>query len=212
MPTGLAIRDAREQLFDAAERVLLRDGPSALTSRAVTTEAGCAKGVLHRHFVDLDAFLAELVLDRIARIEGQAAALRESAGTGTVADNLTGALMTVFGSVAVAIVALIISRDDLRARLRKATPAGVPVLAEATAMIASYLTIERRLGRIAADADVDTLAPMLIGTGHLLFAGREGTPPEAEAVRKVVTTVLASVAREPSPTQTGAVATGASRG
>ncbi|MFZ0170203.1 MAG: TetR/AcrR family transcriptional regulator [Acidimicrobiales bacterium] len=212
MPTGVAIRDAREQLFDAAERVLLRDGPSALTSRAVTTEAGCAKGVLHRHFVDLDAFLAELVLDRIARIEGQAAALRESAGTGTVADNLTGALMTVFGSVAVAIVALIISRDDLRARLRKATPAGVPVLAEATAMIASYLTIERRLGRIAADADVDTLAPMLIGTGHLLFAGREGTPPEAEAVRKVVTTVLASVAREPSPTQTGAVATGASRG
>jgi AcrR family transcriptional regulator len=212
VPTGVAIRDAREQLFDAAERVLLRDGPSALTSRAVTTEAGCAKGVLHRHFVDLDAFLAELVLDRIARIEGQAAALRESAGTGTVADNLTGALMTVFGSVAVAIVALIISRDDLRARLRKATPAGVPVLAEATAMIASYLTIERRLGRIAADADVDTLAPMLIGTGHLLFAGREGTPPEAEAVRKVVTTVLASVAREPSPTQTGAVATGASRG
>jgi AcrR family transcriptional regulator len=212
VPTGVAIRDAREQLFDAAERVLLRDGPSALTSRAVTTEAGCAKGVLHRHFVDLDAFLAELVLDRIARIEGQAAALRESAGTGTVADNLTGALMTVFGSVAVAIVVLITSRDDLRARLRKATPAGVPVLAEATAMIASYLTIERRLGRIAADADVDTLAPMLIGTGHLLFAGREGTPPEAEAVRKVVTTVLASVAREPSPTQTGAVATGASRG
>ena len=62
MPTGVAIRDVREQLFDAAERVLLRDGPSALTSRAVTTEAGCAKGVLHRHFADFDAFLAELVL------------------------------------------------------------------------------------------------------------------------------------------------------
>ena len=69
MPTGVAIRDAREQLFDAAERVLLRAGPSALTSRAVTTEAGFAKGVLHRHFADFDAFLAELVLDRIARID-----------------------------------------------------------------------------------------------------------------------------------------------
>lgn len=44
MPTGVAIRDVREQLFAAAERVLLRDGPSALTSRAVTSEAGCAKG------------------------------------------------------------------------------------------------------------------------------------------------------------------------
>src|SRR2546430_12390207 len=92
VPTGVHIRDARQQLFDAAERVLLRAGPSALTSRAVTTEAGCAKGVLHRHFADFDAFLAELVLDRVARMDPQAAALREAAGTGTVAGNLTAAL------------------------------------------------------------------------------------------------------------------------
>ena len=193
MPTGVAMRDAREQLFDAAERVLLRDGPNALTSRAVTTEAGCAKGVLHRHFADFDAFLAELVLDRIGRIGNQAAALRESAGTSTVADNLTGALTDLFGSVAVAIVGLITFRDDLRVRLRQATPTGVPVLTEATAMIASYLTIEREMGRIAADADVDTLALTLIGAGHLLFAGREGTPPATGAVDRVVTTVIADV-------------------
>jgi AcrR family transcriptional regulator len=191
----VAIRDPREQLFDAAERVLLRDGPNELTSRAVTTEAGCAKGVLHRHFADFDAFLAELVLDRIARIDGQAAALRDSAGTGTVADNLTGVLTDLFGSVAAAIVALIIFRDDLRARLRQVTPTGVPLLTEAAAMIASYLAAERELGRIAADADVDTLAPTLLGASHLLFADRKGTPPDADAVRKVVTTVIAGVVR-----------------
>jgi len=195
VPTGVAIRDVREQLFGAAERVLLRDGPNALTSRAVTTEAGCAKGVLHRHFADFDAFLAELVLDRIARIGGQAAALRESAGTGTVAGNLSGALTELFGPVAVAIVALITFRDDLRARLRQERPAGVPLLTEATAMIASYLTAERELGRIAADADVGTLAPTLIGAGHLLFADREAGPPEPGAVRKAVTAVMAGVAR-----------------
>lgn len=191
MPTGVAIRDVREQLFAAAERVLLRDGPNALTSRAVTTEAGCAKGVLHRHFADFDAFLAELVLDRIARIDDQAAALRRSAGAGTVADNLTGALMNLFGSVAVAIVGLITFRDGLRARLRQAGLAGVPLLAEAAAMIASYLAAERDLGRVASDADVDTLALTLIGSAHLLFAGREGTPPEAAEVHKVVTTIVA---------------------
>src|SRR6516165_4719150 len=103
VPTGVAIRDPRGQLFDAAERVLLRDGPNALTSRAVTTEAGCAKGVLHRHFADFDAFLAELVLNRIALIDNQASALRDSARTGTVAGNLTGTLTTLFESVAVAI-------------------------------------------------------------------------------------------------------------
>jgi AcrR family transcriptional regulator len=197
VPTGVALRDARELLFDAAERVLLRDGPSALTSRAVTTEAGVAKGVMHRHFADFDAFLAELVLDRIGRIDTQAAALRESAGTGTVAGNLVGALTDLFSSVAVAIVALMIFRDDLRARLRQTRPTGVPLVAEATAMIASYLTAERELGRVAADADVDTLAPTLVGAGHLLFAGRKGTPPEAGALDKVVTTVIAGVVQGP---------------
>lgn len=197
MPTGVAIRDVREQLFSAAERVLLKDGPNALTSRAVTTEAGCAKGVLHRHFADFDDFLAELVLDRIARLETQATALLGSAGTGTVAGNLTGALTDLFGSVAVAIVALIIFRDDLRARLRKTRPTGIPLLTEAAAMIASYLAAERDLGRISADADIDTLAPTLIGAEHLLFADRKGGPPEADAVHKVVTTVIAGVVREP---------------
>ena len=93
-------------------------------------------------------------------------------GTSLPAERGAGVLMALFGSVAVAIVALITFRDDLRARLRQTRPAGVPLLTEATVMIASYLSAERELGRIAADADVDTLAPMLIGTAHLLFAGR----------------------------------------
>jgi AcrR family transcriptional regulator len=192
VPTGIALRDAREQLFAAAERVLLRDGPNALTSRAVTAEAGCAKGVLHRHFADFDAFLAELVRDRIARIGLQAAALRGSAGTGTVAGNLAAALTELFGPVAVAIVALITFRDDLRARLRRAGHSGVPLMAEAGEMIASYLTAERDLGRVAAGADVGTLALTLIGTGHLLFAARDVTSP-ADEVRRVVTSIIAPV-------------------
>jgi hypothetical protein len=60
-------------------------------------------------------------------------------------------------------------------------------------MIAAYLTAERDLGPIAADADVGTLAPTLIGAGHLLFADRAATPPEPAAVHKVVTTVIAGV-------------------
>ncbi|MFD9889576.1 TetR/AcrR family transcriptional regulator [Amycolatopsis sp. NPDC059027] len=193
MPTGIHIRDARKQLFDAAERILVRDGPNALTSRAVTTEAGCAKGVLHRHFADFDDFLAELVLDRIARLETQAGDLLAAAGTRTVADNLTDALTSLFSSVAVAIISLITFRDELRARLRRDKPAGIPLLTEAAAMLVAYLTAERELGRIAAGADVDTLAPMLLGSGHLLFADRTGVPPEAEAVHKVVTSAIAGV-------------------
>jgi AcrR family transcriptional regulator len=187
MPTGVALRDPREQLFAAAERVLLRAGPNALTSRAVTDEAGCAKGVLHRHFADFDAFLSELVLDRIGRLDERA--LGESAGSGTVTENLTAALTDVFGPVAVAIVGLVTFRDGLRARLRQAGLTGIPLLAQAAAMISAYLAAERDLGRIAADTDVDTLALTLIGSAHLLFAVRDGPPP-AEEVRKIVAAVV----------------------
>lgn len=198
MPTGVAIRDARQQLFDAAERVLARDGVNGLTSRAVTTEAGCAKGVLHRHFPDFDTFLAELVLDRVARVDRQSDALQGAAGTGAVAGNLTGALMELFGPVAEAVLGLVISRDGLRARLRQRGSTGVPILTEAAGMITSYLVMERELGRIKADADVDTLAPALIGAAHMLFAGRKGVTIEAGAVHKVVATVIAGVLSGPA--------------
>ncbi|MGW4394570.1 TetR/AcrR family transcriptional regulator [Amycolatopsis nivea] len=194
MPTGIHLRDVRAQLFDAAERVLLRDGPSGLTSRAVTTEADCAKGVLHRHFEDFDAFLAALVLDRIHRLEARAEDLH--AGAGDLVVTVAEVLTEVFSSVAVSIVALITFRDELRHRLRAARPGpGIPLATDAAHVLANYLAAEQELGRIAPDADVKTLAPTLIGAGHLLFADRTGEPPSEEAVRQMASTVLAGSLR-----------------
>jgi hypothetical protein len=129
-------------------------------------------------------------------MDAQAAALRASAGSGTVVGNLAGALTTLFSSVAVAMVALVTFRFELRVRLRRAWPSGVPLLSEAVGMVADYLRAEREIGRVAADADLDTLAPTLIGAAHLLFADRAGAPTATDAVRKMVTTVLAGVAQE----------------
>ncbi len=190
MPTGVAIRDPRGQLFDAAERVLLRDGAGALTSRSVTAEAGVAKGVLHRHFADFDAFLAELALDRVARVSALAAALRDAAGTGTVTGNLAAALPEVLTPAVMALIRLVIARDELRARLRAATGSRIPLLSESTALVAGYLAAERGHGRIAAEADIGSLAPALTGAAHLLFADTDGGPPDAAAVTRVVTAVL----------------------
>lgn len=191
MPTGIALRDPREQLFEAAERILLRAGPGALTSRAVTAEAGCAKGVLHRYFADFDAFLLDFALGHLARIGQQAAALRAAAGTGTVAGNLAAAVTELFGPVTNALIRLVIARDELRRRLRQGRPAGLPIAAEATAMLAAYLDAERELGRIAADADVATLAPTLVGAVSMLLTDREADPPDAGAIARMVGAVLA---------------------
>jgi hypothetical protein len=95
-------------------------------------------------------------------------------------------------------VSLITFRDELRARLRQTWPAGVSVLTEAVHMVAAYLTTERDLGRIAADAEIDVLAPTLIGAAHLLYADRTGSPPRPDAVRGMVTAVLAAVMNGPA--------------
>jgi AcrR family transcriptional regulator len=192
VPTGVAIRDPRGQLFEAAERVLLRDGPAALTSRAVTAEAGVAKGVLHRHFADFDAFLAELALDRITWISARAADLRATAGAGTVTGNLAAALPGLSGPALLALVRLVIARDELRTRLRAATGSRVPVVSEAVAMVSGYLAAERDLGRLAAGADIATLAPMLVSSVHLLYTDADGAPPDRDAVTRVVAAALAS--------------------
>ncbi|BCJ27361.1 TetR/AcrR family transcriptional regulator [Actinocatenispora sera] len=195
MPTGVHLQDARQQLFDAAERVLLRAGANGLTSRAVTDEAGCAKGVLHRYFADFDTFLTALVLDRAAaQLAPRAAELRQAAGTGAVVDNLTTALTALFGPIWVALIPLITFRDELRARLRAARPGGgTAILGEVTGAVGDYLTAERELGRLAADADIASLTLSLVGGGHLLFA--EPGQPAPDAVARFVTSVLADVLR-----------------
>ena len=197
MPTGVPLTDGREQLFDAARRVLLRDGAAALTSRAVTTEAGVAKGVLHRHFTDFDAFLAALAVVELERIDERSAALRATAGEATVADNLTAALCGSLTPEVLSIADLAVSRRALLARLRLATPVGIPLLAQITTMTAAYLTAERGLGRLALGIDVDRLALMLVGAAHLLMTGGAG----AGEVRELVATALAGAEAATRPSR-----------
>ncbi|SHK33999.1 transcriptional regulator, TetR family [Pseudonocardia thermophila] len=196
MPTGVSLRDARAQLLAAAERVLRR-GPGALTTRAITAEAGCAKGVLHRHFTDLDDLLVALVREHVDRLGEQSARLRAAAGRDPVVPAVAAALTEFFGPVALSVVGLIIARDGLRARLRAVTPTGVPLLTEGAAMLAGHLAAEREHGRIDPAADVDVLAATLIGTVHLAFAGRDGEPPPAAEVERLVAGVLSRVLVDP---------------
>ena len=190
MPTGIAIRDPRQQLFDAAERVLLGAGPAALTSRAVTDEAGVAKGVLHRHFADFDAFLADYLIECARRVTDRDERLRARAGQGDLADNLAEELTDFFGSVAQHVLALVTFRDGLRARLRAAGVRGLPVLTEGTRMVVGYLEAERALGRLPAGFDPELKTLMLIGSTQLAAAGRDDGPPPFGEVRRFVVEAL----------------------
>jgi AcrR family transcriptional regulator len=190
-PRGVAIPDLRERLFDAAERVLAREGPAAMTSRAITTEAGCAKGLLHTHFDGLDTFVAELVLDRFARTAHQAEEIPARAGYSTVADNLNTVALTLLNSPHPTIVGLAMSRPEASSRIRKALEAGAPGFTAIQDAITNYLDAERGLGRLPDATDTATVALVLVGTvHHLLMTSWAGTSDPREQAKRLVTLLV----------------------
>ncbi|MFG3547561.1 TetR/AcrR family transcriptional regulator [Streptomyces sp. NPDC047725] len=190
-PRGVATPDIRERLFAAAERVVERDGPGALTSRSVTAEADCAKGLLHAHFAGFDAFVAELCLDRFARTAARAQALSALAGEGTVARNLDAVVLALFDSGGAALSGLALSRAAATRRIRTALEGGAPGFTAIQEAITGYLEDEQKLGRVAETIDPDTVALAVVGTAHhLLMTGGPDAPDPRPVMRRLVAALV----------------------
>ncbi|MGA5148150.1 TetR/AcrR family transcriptional regulator [Streptomyces griseoincarnatus] len=191
-PRGVAVPDVRELLFAAAERVVAHDGPGALTSRAVTAEAGCAKGLLHAHFAGgLDGFVAELVLDRLAGTAALAADLPDRAGQGTVAENLSSVARALLTSAGPAMAGLALTRPGAATLFREALAAGAPGFTTIQASIASYLAAEQYLGRVATTTDADACALALVATAHhLLMTSWPGAPEPTSQMDRVIAALI----------------------
>ncbi|MDT9693586.1 TetR/AcrR family transcriptional regulator [Streptomyces sp. P9(2023)] len=157
-PRGVATPNVRERLFAAAERVVERDGPGALTSRGVTTEAGCAKGLLHTHFAGFDEFVAELILDRFARTAEGAGTLTGLVGQGTLTGNLDSVVLALFDAGGPALSGLAMARPVAALRIREAFQAGAPGFTAIEEAVAGYLRAEQELGRVPSRVDAGTAA------------------------------------------------------
>ena len=184
MPTGQSLRDPRRVLLDAGRRLLAAHGASALTSRSVAEASGVAKGVLHRHFEDFDAYVAALVADEAVRIQGIEPRVADSAAAAA-----TDVIAQTFTPTMLALVSLVISREGVRRRVSDGSP-GIPLLGDATTAIADVLAAGREVGWIRQDADVPVLALALAGSAYLLSASASGVLPDHDAVREVVESIL----------------------
>ncbi|RDI69113.1 TetR/AcrR family transcriptional regulator [Nocardia pseudobrasiliensis] len=165
MPRGIAIPEIRQQLFAAAERVIVRDGPGRLNGRAVTGEAGVATGLLYAHFTDFDGFLVAYAVDRAFVISAEAATLPPRAGGGEVTKNLCATLLAVPLDTVMASTRLLVARPELSVRVREALGDSIGLDA-VEKYIAAYLSAEKRLGRLTSAATPELLGQALIGIVH----------------------------------------------
>lgn len=196
MPRGVSMQGARDQLFDAAERVLARAGTAGLTSRAITEEAGVAKGLIYRYFADLDEFLAEFTAARVRSAMASVSGLPEQAGRGAVAGNLRAALLALFGpgSHVPVITGIVTSRPSLLHRLHRVLDA-TSAFSTIEASLAAYIQAEQRLARLAPAADPATEAAILLGAvHHLVFTGQSADPSFPARVGEIVTAVITGMA------------------
>jgi AcrR family transcriptional regulator len=190
-PRGVATPDVRERLFAAAERVVEREGPGALTSRSVTAEADCAKGLLHAHFAGFDEFVAELCLDRFARTAAKAQALSELAGQGSVVHHVEAVALALFDSGGLALSGLAMTRPAAAQHIRKALEAGAPGFTAIQDAIARYLLDEQKLGRVVRTVAPQSVALAVVGTAHhLLMTSWPGAPDPRPSMRSLVAVLV----------------------
>ena len=201
-PRGLAIPDVHEQLFQAAERLLLRHDAADLSGRAVTREAGLAVGLLHNHFGNFDDFLSAFVLDRLRRAAIGFGDLPSRAGRGTVASNLADAALSMLGQDTLALSRLVASRPSVLARSIHAHTAAAHPRWLLEAAVLNYLQRERQFERVEDDADIEAAAVALVATVHQLLLMPRGDEHVAdEVLRRVIAVLLRGITgRSPSRT------------
>lgn len=185
MPRGIAIAEPRQHLFAAAERVVVAAGPSQLTSRAVTREAGVAAGMLFAHFTNFDDFLVGYAVDRSFQIAGTVAGLPQMAGTGSVAANVTEAVLATPLVTLLTVTRLAAHRPALVAAVDSVLGPGSAPLPLQRAIF-DYLLVEQRLGRLSADADADALALALVGVIHHVVLTDGTAPVAADRIRRTL--------------------------
>jgi AcrR family transcriptional regulator len=185
----------RARIVDAAERIVVKDGVVAATTKAVAREAGCAEGTLYVHFVDRVSIFVAIFEKRWPVASEAFARLNAHAGEGSVVGNLACALHAVRAFL-VALEPLIagIKSDPAMSRALHdrwcAMDVGPQQLVKE---ITAYIEQERELGRIEPVVDSETLAETLLGflfftLGKAKFSPGSSAELSSERLSRVIAT------------------------
>lgn len=189
--------DTRDRILDAAADVLTRLGLARTTTKEIARAAGCSEALLYKHFRDKEEIFLGVLKERLPQLASTLATLPARAGTGSVREHLVEVVelavrfydggMAIGSSMLADPVLVERQREWLRAR------GGGPHTANA--LLAAYLRAEQAAGRVAADADADGAAALLLGACYqraffVRLMGTEPLVPTEEFVAGVVGAAL----------------------
>jgi AcrR family transcriptional regulator len=157
--------DKREQILDATARVLARKGLAGATTRAITTEAGCAEGTLYLYFKGrAELFLALFERHLSTAFPDSAELLGEKKDVAPEAVLLDVALAFLrFHREVGPLLAALFAEPALLKRYRALIVSRNPDLPRASPAVVAYLREQQRRKRVAAHVDAAVVAEALLG-------------------------------------------------
>jgi AcrR family transcriptional regulator len=165
-------------VLEAAERVLEKEGPSALTTRRVAEVAGVSVGSLYQYFHDKDAIVAALTERYLGReLALFADAFEAAAPAASIEDAVAGFVQATMGS----------HRHERR--ILAALYEKLPVTAYQRALSAYLPYLVRRLEQHAAEVKVarlDVAALLLLHAGDGLMRALFVDSPSGAAAELLV--------------------------
>ncbi|HEV7654441.1 MAG TPA: TetR/AcrR family transcriptional regulator [Mycobacteriales bacterium] len=192
----------RDRILDAAAEVMTRLGLARTTTKEIARSCGCSEALLYKHFRDKEEIFLGVLKERLPNLTRTLAELPSQAGTGSVRDRLVEVveLGVRFYAGGLAIGSSMLGDPGLVARHREWLLERGVGPHRANEMLADYLRAEQKAGRVAADADPDAAAALLLGACYqraflVRLVGEEPPrPPTAEFAESVVDTMLRGLA------------------
>jgi len=197
--TPEATERLRAGLIDHARTLVRRDGASALTMRALATEAGCAVGLLYKVFDDREELVVEIAVTELGDLGRRMVAWVAEAGARSVGENLDlYASILLDAELPGLAYAESLDAKRLAARLAESAEAST-FFGSLGDAVAAYLEREKAAGRVREDIDGPAFGFAIAGAIHNLVASGPGYP---RPTRSELTAHLHAVASAIAPDST----------
>jgi len=164
MKKSIRPRNTRQQILDAAQRLIEKEGFSRLTTSEIAREAGYAEGTIFKHFQRKDDLALAVVLENAPRFRDIIAG--KQAGTGSVQKNLQDITLAALrlSEKLIPMAAALFADANLLRRQREALSKTGQGPREAFDLIASYVSQEQQLGRISRRLTPLMVSSLLLGS------------------------------------------------
>ena len=156
-------RNTRQQILNAAQRLIEKGGFIRLTTKEIAQEAGCAEGTIFKHFKRKEDLCLAVVLENSPKFRDTIT--RRRAGKGSVRQNLEEIALAAIrlSDKLIPLAAALFADTRLLARQRQILRESGGGPKEAFDLIAAYISEEQHLGRIHREAAPLVVSALLLG-------------------------------------------------